>query len=326
MFREGRSWFVQKTINDIKPTRKRSNLKLILSTNVPLFIMCIPCIVLLICFSYMPMVGTVLAFKQYKPRAGIFGSQWIGMKNFDIMFKNATFWASLKNTIVYNLIFIVLGRIFPPALAIAINEVHSRKLTRVFQTTMIMPHFVSYVVVSVIVLAVLGGDNGMVNHALKSMGREPIAFYSEPKYWPFILTFVHEWKGLGYGSIIYLGTITGISDEYYEAAVIDGATKWQQILHITLPFLKSMIIILAIMAVGSMFHSSFDLFYQVPNNSGQLLKVTNTVDVYVYNTLKQSNNVGLSSAVALFQSVFGFIFVVLTNQIVRWIDKDLSMF
>ena len=326
MFREGRSWFVQKTINDIKPTRKRSNLKLILSTNIPLFIMCIPCIVLLICFSYMPMVGTVLAFKQYKPRAGIFGSQWIGMKNFDIMFKNATFWASLKNTIVYNLIFIVLGRIFPPALAIAINEVHSRKLTRVFQTTMIMPHFVSYVVVSVIGLAVLGGDNGMVNHALKSMGREPIAFYSEPKYWPFILTFVHEWKGLGYGSIIYLGTITGISDEYYEAAVIDGATKWQQILHITLPFLKSMIIILAIMAVGSMFHSSFDLFYQVPNNSGQLLKVTNTVDVYVYNTLKQSNNVGLSSAVALFQSVFGFIFVVLTNQIVRWIDKDLSMF
>ena len=323
---EGRSSIVQKTLNEAKQIRKNRNLKLILSTNVPLFIMCIPCIVLLICFAYMPMVGTILAFKQYKPRAGIFGSQWIGMKNFEIMFKNATFWASLKNTLLYNLVFIVLGRLFPPALAIAINEVHSRKLTRVFQTTMIMPHFVSYVVVSVIVLAVLSGDNGMVNHALKNLGRDPIAFYSEPKYWPFILTLVHEWKGLGYGSIIYLGTITGISDEYYEAAVIDGATKWQQILHITLPFLKSMIIILAIMAVGSMFHSSFDLFYQVPNNSGQLLKVTNTVDVYVYTTLKQSNNVGLSSAVALFQSVFGFLFVVITNQIVRWVDKDLSMF
>ena len=317
---------MQKVINDAKPARKKSNLKLILSTNVPLFIMCIPCIVLLFMFCYMPMFGTILAFKQYKPRSGIWGSPWIGMKNFNVMFKNPTFWASLRNTLLYNLVFIILGRILPPALAITINEVHSKKLTRVFQTTMIMPHFVSYVVISVIVLALLSGDNGMFNHILKSMGRDPIAFYSEPKYWPFILTLVHEWKGLGYGSIIYLGTITGISDEYYEAAVIDGASKWQQILHITLPFLKSMIIILAIMAVGSMFHSSFDLFYQVPNNSGQLLRVTNTVDVYVYNTLKQSNNVGLSSAVALCQSVFGFIFVVLTNQIVRWIDKDLSMF
>ena len=150
--------------------------------------------------------------------------------------------------------------------------------------------------------------------------------YSEPDYWYAILIIVRTWKTIGYDSIIYFGTITGISDEYYEAAVIDGASRFQQILHITLPFLKPMIIILAIMAVGSMFHASFDLFYQVPQNSGQLMKATNTIDVYVYNTLKNSNNVSMSSAVALFQSVAGFIMVVTTNQIVRIVDKDLSMF
>ena len=323
---EGRFCFVQKAANGVKPAKRKKNWKLIMSTNVPLFIMCIPCIVLLICFAYMPMFGTVLAFKTFKPRLGIWGSPWAGMKNFNVMFKNPTFWAVLRNTVSYNLVVLVIGRIFPPALAIAINEVRSKKLARVFQTTMIMPNFVSYVVVSVIVLAILGADNGILGRMYKNAGLTPIAFYSEPKYWPYILTIVNTWKGTGYGSIIYLGTITGISDEYYEAAVIDGATKWQQILHITLPFLKSMIIILTIMAVGSMFHASFDLFYQVPQNSGQLYKVTNTIDVFVFNTLKDSNNVGLSSAVALFQSITGFVLVMLTNQIVRWIDKDLSMF
>ena len=318
---------MQKVVNDVRPVRSgKTNWKLILSTNVPLFIMCIPCIVLLICFSYMPMFGTILAFKKYKPKDGILGSQWIGMKNFNVMFKNQTFWAALRNTLLYNLAFLIIGRILPPALAIAINEVRSKKLARLFQTTMIMPHFVSYVVISIILMEIIGADNGMLGHAFKNAGLTPIAFYSEPKYWPYLLTIVHTWKGIGYGSIIYLGTITGISDEYYEAAVIDGASKWQQILHITLPFLKSMIIILTIMAVGSMFHSSFDLFYQVPQNSGQLLKVTNTIDVYVYTTLKQSADIGLSSAVALFQSITGFILVVTTNQIVRWVDKDLSMF
>ena len=191
---------------------------------------------------------------------------------------------------------------------------------------MIMPHFLSYVVVAVIVLALLGADNGVISHWYRSRGLEPIAFYSEPDYWYAILIIVRTWKTIGYDSIIYFGTITGISDEYYEAAVIDGASRFQQILHITLPFLKPMIIILAIMAVGSMFHASFDLFYQVPQNSGQLMKATNTIDVYVYNTLKNSNNVSMSSAVALFQSVAGFIMVVTTNQIVRIVDKDLSMF
>ena len=312
-------------INDRKPSKK-TNWKLVMSTNVPLLMMCIPCFVLIFCFCYMPMVGTVLAFKNFKPKYGIFGSPWVGFKNFEFMFKNDTFWAVLKNTLFYNIIFLIIGRVIPPILAIATSEVHSKKLARVFQTTMIMPHFLSYVVVAVIVLALLGADNGVISHCYRSRGLEPIAFYREPDYWYAILIIVRTWKTIGYDSIIYFGTITGISDEYYEAAVIDGASRFQQILHITLPFLKPMIIILAIMAVGSMFHASFDLFYQVPQNSGQLMKATNTIDVYVYNTLKNSNNVSMSSAVALFQSVAGFIMVVTTNQIVRIIDKDLSMF
>ena len=304
----------------------RSSIKWVLSSNVPLLLMTLPGIACFICFNYLPMGGLVLAFKNFIPRRGIFGSDWIAFKNFEFMFRNPTFWLTVKNTLLYNGVFLVTNVVFPMSLALAINEVRSKKLARVFQTGMIMPHFISYVVVSVILFAIISADSGIVGHFYKNRGLMPIAFYSEPKYWPFFLIFIYVWKGTGYSSIIYLGSITGISDEYYEAAVIDGATKWQQIVHITLPFLKPMAVVLTIMRVGSMFSSNFDLFYQVPMNSGQLYSVTNTIDVFVYNTLKESNNVGLSSAVSFVQSVAGLVLVLDTNQIIRWIDRDLAMF
>ncbi len=300
--------------------------KLAASSNIPLLIMALPGIIWFICFAYLPMTGVVLAFKNFKPKLGMYMSPWVGMKNFNFMFANATFWQTVKNTLMYNSVFLVTGVVFPMALAIGINEVRNKKLARIFQTTMIMPHFISYVAVSVIVFAILSADSGIMGHWFKNMGKQPIGFYSEPKYWPWFIIFINIWKGTGYGSIIYLGTITGISDEYYEAAVIDGANKWQQILHITMPFLKPMVVVLTIMKVGSMFNTNFDLFYQVPMNNGQLYSVTNTINVFVYNTLKDSNNVSLSSAVSFAQSVAGFVLVVVTNQIIRWIDKDLSMF
>lgn len=315
---------MQKVVNS-KPAWKR-RLKLSASSNIPLLIMALPGIIWFLCFAYIPMTGVVMAFKNFKPKYGMYMSPWVGMKNFNFMFKNATFWLTVKNTLMYNSIFLVTGVICPLTLALVINEVRNPKLARIFQTTMIMPHFVSYVVVSVVVFAILSADSGILGHMAKNMGQKPIAFYSEPKYWPWILILVYTWKGTGYSSIIYLGTITGISDEYYEAAVIDGVTKWQQIIHITMPFLKPMIVVLTIMKVGSMFNTNFDLFYQVPMNSGQLYPVTNTINVYVYNTLKDSNNVSLSSAVSFAQSIAGFVLVVTTNQIIRWIDKDLSMF
>jgi putative aldouronate transport system permease protein len=242
------------------------------------------------------------------------------------MFRNATFWMTVRNTLLYNVAFMVIGIVGPLVFAIALNEVRPKGAARMYQTLTIMPHFVSYVVVSVIVFAILSADSGILGNLYKQRGQQPIAFYSEPKYWPWILSGVYLWKNIGYSSIIFLGTITGISDEFYEAAVIDGATKWQQIRHITLPFLKPMVVVLTIMRVGQMFSSNFDLFYQVPMNSGQLYSVTNTINVFVYNTLRNSNNVSLSSAVGFVQSVAGFLLVMGTNQVIRMIDSDLAMF
>ncbi len=306
--------------------QRKTKVKLRLRTDLPLLIMALPGIAFFFFFHYMPMVGTLLAFKQFMPKLGIFGSVWVGFKNFEFMIQNATFWKTVSNTLLYNSVFLVSGILFPMGLALALSEVRNKKLARVFQSLLIMPHFISYVVVSVIVFAILSANAGIISHFLQSMGRQPIAFYSVPDYWPYFLFFIYTWKGTGYSSIIYLGTITGISDEYYEAAVIDGANKWQQITHITVPFLKPMIVVLAIMKVGNFFHSNFDLFYQVPMNSGQLVPVTNTIDVFVYNTLRESKNEGLSSAVAFVQSICGFILVVTTNKVISIIDKDLSMF
>lgn len=306
------------------PSRTRVNL--MLRSNIPLLIMAIPGIIYFFCFCYMPMYGLILAFKNFLPKRGIWGSAWVGTKNFQFMFRNITFWMTVRNTLTYNLTFLVTNTLCPLALAVVINEVRNKKLARLYQTTMIMPHFVSYVVISVVVFALLSADSGVMGHLFKMRGLKPITFYSETKYWPWIINLVHIWKHVGYSSIIYLGTITGISDEYYEAALIDGATKWQQIWNITLPFLKPMIVILSIMKIGAMFSTNFDLFYQVPLNSGQLYPVTNTIDVFVYNTLKDSNNVSLSSAVSFVQSVAGFTLVMITNQVIRWLDSDLAMF
>jgi putative aldouronate transport system permease protein len=294
--------------------------------NISLFLMTLPGIILFLCFAYLPMAGIVLAFKSFRPRLGIFGSPWAGLKNFEFMIRNATFWLTVRNTLFYNVIFLFIGILGPLAFALAVNEVRPKRAARVYQTLTIMPHFVSYVVVSVIVFAVLSADSGIIGNFLKDRGMAPIVFYSEPRYWPWILSIVYLWKHIGYSSIIYLGTITGISDEFYEAAVIDGASKWQQIKHITMPFLRPMIVVLAIIRVGGMFSTNFDLFYQVPMNSGQLYPVTNTINVFTYNTLRNSNNVSLSAAVGFVQSVAGFLLVVGTNRVIRAIDPDLAMF
>ena len=301
-------------IKDRKPAKK-TNWRLVLSTNVPLFLMCIPCIVLIICFCYMPMAGTVLAFKNFKPKYGIFGSPWVGFKNFEFMFKNETFWAVLKNTLFYNIIFLVIGRTLPPILAIITSEVHNKKLARVYQTTMIMPHFLSYVVVSVIVLAILGADTGIMGHWYRSRGLEPIAFYSEPNYWYAILIIVRTWKTIGYDSIIYLGTITGISDEYYEAAVIDGANHVQQVWHITLPGIMQIIGIMFIMAVGGLLNAGYDqiLLLQQPANT----QISQVLDTYVLQTGIKYGKFEYATAIGLFKSLFSLVMVVVTNYLAQ---------
>ena len=233
-----------------------------------------------------------------------------------------------RNTILYNLIMITLGAVVPVTLAIMITEMYSQKLAKVCQTMMFLPNFISWVVVSYFVFAFLAVEIGLVNSIMESMGKEAVNWYSASvkNFWPPFLILLNVWKGAGYGMVVYLATIAGIDQTLYEAAIIDGATKWQQVKHITLPMLKTIITIMLIMAVGRIFSSDFGLFYNIPKNTGELYNVTLTIDVFVYNALTSMQNIGMSSAGGLFQSVCGLIMINAANAVVRKIDPASAMF
>lgn len=293
----------------------------------PLYLMLLPGVIYLIINCYVPMAGIAVAFKQYNARSGIFGSPFIGLKNFEFLFKTNDAWLITRNTILYNLVFIVLGTVLAIAVAILLNEIRGRRAKQLYQTVILVPFLISMVVVSYLAFAFLSSGNGFLNNSvLPLFGMEPINWYNEPKYWPFLLVLINLWKSLGYNCILYYATICGIDRSLYEAAVVDGASRWQQIWHITLPCLKSTIIILTLMSLGGIFRSDFGLFYQVPMNSGALLEVTNTIDTYVYRGLMQTNNIGMSSAAGVYQSVVGCILVLTANLVVRKIDNESSLF
>ena len=216
----------------------------------------------------------------------------------------------------------MLDLVLAVTMAIILNELHQKKAAKVYQTIFMAPYFLSWVVVSFIAYSLLSVDNGFINRALGLN----VTWYSEPRAWPFILIFFQIWKTLGYSTVMYLGSIVGISNDYYEAALMDGATKWQQIRFITLPSLKSMMIVLTILAVGKIFYADFGLFYQLPRNSGPLFPVTNVIDTYVYRALKENGNIGMSAAASLYQSLVGFVLVLASNFVVRKIDKDSALF
>ena len=284
--------------------------------------MALPGIILMILFKYLPLSGIVLAFKQYNIRDGIFGSAWNGLKNFEYLFRTKDAWIITRNTLGYNLLFIVLDLVLAVTMAIILNELHQKKAAKVYQTIFMAPYFLSWVVVSFVAYSLLSVDNGFINRAFGLN----VTWYSEPRVWPFILIIFQVWKTLGYSTVMYLGSIVGISNDYYEAALMDGATKWQQIRYITLPSLKSMMIVLTILAIGKIFYADFGLFYQLPRNSGPLFPVTNVIDTYVYRALKENGNIGMSAAASLYQSLVGFVLVLVSNFIVRKIDKDSALF
>lgn len=293
----------------------------------PMYLMLLPGTVYLIINNYIPMGGIIVAFKQYNVRKGIFGSPWIGLKNFQFLFRTNDAWLITRNTIGYNLVFILLDALLAIAVAIILNEIRHRGSKQFYQTIILVPFLISMVAVSYLVFAFLSSGNGFINNTiLPAMGRGPVNWYNEASRWPFLLTLVHVWKSLGYNVILYYATICGIDRTYYEAAVVDGANLWQQIRHITLPCLKSTVIILVLMSLGNIFRSDFGLFYQIPMNSGSLLETTNTIDTYVYRGLMQTNNFGMSAAAGAYQSVVGFILVLAVNSIVRKIDSDSSLF
>ncbi len=296
--------------------------------SVPIYLMLLPGLAYLIINNYLPMAGIVVAFKKLNFKLGIFGSPWNGLDNFRFLFASGSVGTMLLNTICYNLAFIVLGTIIPITVAILLNEIRSKAMARVYQTSILLPYLMSYVVVSYLAYAFLSVDTGFINKVLIPLfGQDRvIVFYQEKKYWPFILTFVHLWKGLGFSTVVYLASIVGISPELYEAARMDGAGKWQQIKNVTLPNLVPTAITLFILSVGKIFFSDFGLFYQVPRNSGMLFSATQTIDTYVYNALMVNNNIALSSAASVLQSLCGVVCILLANWVVRKISEENAMF
>ncbi len=293
----------------------------------PLYLMMLPACVYMFINNYVPMPGASVAFRQYNFQKGIYGSPFIGLKNFEFLFKSNDAWVIMRNTIGYNLVFIVLGTVAAIAVAILLNEVRAKLPKKIYQTCILIPYLVSMVIVSYLAFAFLSEEHGLLNtQLLGALGLDKISWYNEPKYWPVILVIVNLWKNIGYNTIMYYAMILAIDKTYYEAARVDGASRWQQILHITLPSIKPTIIILTLMSVGRIMYSDFGLFYQVPMNSGTLINVTNTIDTYVYRGLMQSNNIGMSAAAGFYQSVVGFILVIVANAIVKKIDPENALF
>ncbi|WP_420490410.1 ABC transporter permease [Neobacillus niacini] len=305
------------------PKKKRNKFK----EFIPIYIMALPGMIYLLINNYMPMGGIIIAFKEINFQQGILNSPWAGFKNFEYLFKTSDAWVITRNTILYNLVFIILGTILAIVVAILLNEITSKFASRFYQSVILIPFLMSMVVVSYLVFAMLSSDTGFINKTiLKSMGEEPISWYTSPKYWPYILTIVSLWKSFGFSTVIFLASIVGINKDYYEAAKIDGASKWQQIRSITLPMLKPTIIILTILNIGRIFYSDFGLFYQVPMNSGALFSVTNTIDTYVYRGLMQLGDMSMSAAAGVYQSFVGFSLVMITNYIVKRVSRDDALF
>lgn len=294
---------------------------------LPLMLIALPGLIYLLINNYLPMFGVFLAFKDYSYVRGIFGSKWNGLDNFEFLFRTKDAWVMTRNTLLYNAAFIILGTVCAIFVAILIHELGRKRRVKLFQASLMLPNLLSWVVVGFIVYAFLNADNGFINNTVyKGLGLQPVSWYSTKQPWPYILIFVYLWKFVGTNSIIYVAGIAGIDKEIFEAAQLDGASKVRQILHVTVPMLKPTVITLTLMAIGRIFYSDFGLFYQVPANSGRLFDVTQTIDTYVYRGLMERNDVGMSAAAALYQSLVGFILVVGANALVRKIDRENALF
>jgi len=303
--------------------------------DLQLFALSLPTAVWYILFCYIPMFGIIIAFKNYKVAAGqgflyslFVNSPWSGLDNFEYLFKTKYVAMMLRNTLGYNLVFIILGVVLPVSLAILLSELYSKRVAKICQTAMFLPHFLSWVVVGYFVLAFLTTDKGLINNLIKASGGAPVLWYQTPEKWPFILTFLQVWKTVGYGMVVYMAAISGIDGSLYEAAVIDGAKKSQQIRYIMLPLLRPIMSIMFIMAVGRIFNSDFGLFYRATQNSNSLSSVTLTIDVYVYNALRGSSKpqYNYASAAGFLQSAFGCLTLLTANMVVKRIDADSSLF
>ena len=313
----------------MKEIKKKKGKRRWTRDDTDLTLISLPTFIWFVLFSYLPMFGIIIAFKDYKLSPGhgfiynLLHSDWVGWSNFTYFFKSNAFWMLLRNTIVYNLVFIALGAAVAVGFALMLSNLRNKLASKAYQTMMFFPYFMSWVVISYIVYAVLTPEKGYLNNIIVALGGTKIMWYQEPKYWPFILTFLRIWKGMGYGMVIYLATITGIDPSLYEAAVMDGATKWQQTKHITMPCIKPVLIMMLILDAGKIFYSDFGLFYQATGGiPASLYNVAATFDTYIYKAIQSSAPIGKTAAASFFQSVCCCATILLTNWLVKKVDED----
>jgi ABC-type polysaccharide transport system, permease component len=294
---------------------------------IALALMAAPGVIYLIVNNYLPMLGIVIAFKDINFAKGIFASDWVGLKNFEYLFKTVDAWVITRNTILYNVAFIIINNAMAVALAILLNGVRSKALSSFFRSAIFLPYLISMVVVSYLAFSLLSMENGLLNKSiLPALNLEPVAWYGEPRYWPAILVVVNLWKNVGYLSVIFYAAVIGIDKELYEAADLDGAGKWRQAFAITLPVVMPVVIVMVLMQVGRIFYSDFGLFYQVPMDAGAVRSATNVIDTYVYRSFMTLGDIGMSSAAGLYQALVGFALVMASNGLVRRLDPESALF
>ena len=295
-------------------------------STITLLTMALPGILFLFVFAYLPMIGLVIAFKDYRFADGLLGSQWVGLDNFSFLFGTDNTWRITRNTLMMNSLFIVSNTIGSLIIALMLNEVYRSWVSKFYQTMLFFPFFVSWVIVSFFVFGFLNANNGLMNQMLMAVGLDRVIWYRSPEFWPIILMLTNFWKGVGFGSIIYLAAIMAISPEYYEAAMIDGASKWRQIRSITLPLIRPTIIILVLLSIGHIFNADFGLFFFVPRNTPMLYSTTDVIDTFVYRSLIELGNISMAAAASFYQSMVGLIMVVLANWLVRRVDSSEALF
>lgn len=294
-------------------------------SNWELVFLALPAVILLFIFNYLPMAGIVIAFQDFKPIQGILGSAWVGFENFEFFFTSVDALRTIRNTLLYSLAFLVLDLITAVALALMFYFLRSRIALKTYNTIVILPKFMSAVLIAYLAYGFLNPNYGLFNQVLEIFGKEPIQWYAESKYWIFILSFLHIWAMVGMNSVIFYSTLMGMDETMLEAASIDGANLGRKIWHIIIPFLKQIMIVTTILNIGHIFNGDFGLFYQVPQDVGLLYPTTDIISTYSYRAL-QEGSLARSTAVGLFQSVAGFIMVILTNLIVKKISPDDSLF
>ena len=318
-----------KRVPDLRASGRFSKAK----KTLMLLSMVAPGAIWLLLLRYLPMGGIILAFKNYKiyPKDPTFlnnliHSKWVGLDNFKFLFTTGDSWVMIRNTLAYNIVFIILGVIIPVAFAIMMSELSKKFVAKTYQTLMFFPYFLSWVVVSYFLNAFIDAQYGLIPMAQRAAGETAVSWYTTPGPWPYIIVFANLWKNVGYSTVLYLAAIAGIDQTQYEAAAIDGASKWQQILHVTLPNLRTMIAILFILNVGKIFNADFGLFWNVPMQNGALFSVTQVIDTYIYRVLMNTGNIGQSTAAGLLQNIVGFICIIGANAVVKKIASDSTLF